>query len=81
VKGSPLMESAERQDAIVERRVTYTLEMGGRFFVVENVPARVNLDTGEPFSSPQTVEQLQRIIRSGEPPVRVLETPVFRFAG
>ena len=66
---------------IVERRVTYTLEMDGRFFVVENVPARVNLDTGEQLFSPQTVEQLQRMIRGGEPPVRVIETPVFRFAG
>jgi hypothetical protein len=75
-----MMENAEQQEAIVERRVTYTLEMDGRFFVVENVPARVNLDTGEQLFSPQTVEQLQRMIRGGEPPVRVIETPVFRFA-
>ena len=26
-----------------ERRVTYMLELEGRFFIVENVPARVNV--------------------------------------
>ncbi len=69
------------QEVSVERRVTYTLELDGRFVVVENVPARVNLDTGEQFFAPQTVERLQRMIRGGEPPIRVLETPVYQFAG
>jgi YgiT-type zinc finger domain-containing protein len=66
---------------MVERRVTYTLEMDGRFFVVENVPARVDPETGEQLFAPQTVERLQEMIRGGEPPVRVIETPVYQFAG
>jgi hypothetical protein len=71
----------DRQDVIVERRVTYSLEKDGRFFLVEGVPARVNLDTGEQFFAPQTVEQLQRMILGGEEPVRMVETPVYQFVG
>jgi hypothetical protein len=66
---------------LCERRVTYTLEIDGRFVVVENVPARVNLETGEQLFLPQTVERLQRMIRGEAQPVRVIETPVYHFAG
>ncbi len=76
-----MTHAEDRQEVIVERRVTYTLEVDGRFFLVENVPARVNLDTGEQLFSPQVVEQLQRMLRGGEEPVRVIETPVYQFAG
>ncbi len=76
------MTDAEGREAeLVEHRVTYTLELDGRFYLVENVPARVDPDTGEPLFAPQTVEQLQRIIRGGEPPIRMIETPVYQFAG
>jgi YgiT-type zinc finger domain-containing protein len=71
----------DRQESMIERRVTYTLEMDGRFVVVENVPARVDPETGEQLFAPQTVERLQEMIRGGEPPVRVIETPVYQFAG
>lgn len=74
-------EAEERQDRIVERQVTYILEMDGRFLLIENVPARVNLDSGEQFFAPRTVEQIQRMIHGGEKPVRVVETPVYQFAG
>ena len=70
-----------RQALIVERRVNYTLELDGRFFLVENVPARVDLATGEQLFAPRTVEQLQRLILGGEEPVRMVETPVYQFAG
>jgi len=30
-----------------ERSVTYTLEFEGKFYIIENVPARVNDETGE----------------------------------
>ena len=65
---------------LVEQRVTYTLEVSGRLFVVENVPARVDQETGEQFFSPGTVERLQEIIHGEEKPVRVVETPVFDYA-
>lgn len=67
--------------AFIERRVTYTLQMDGRFYLVENVPARVDVETGEELFSPETVERLHRMLRGGEAPVRFVETPVYQFAG
>ncbi len=65
---------------LVEQKVTYTLIKGGQFYIIENVPARVNQETGEQFFSPQTVEHLQRIVLGGQRPLRVVQTPVFEFA-
>jgi YgiT-type zinc finger domain-containing protein len=69
-----------KEEDLVQRNVTYTVEMNGRLFVVENVPARVDTETGEQFFSPETVERLQDIIQGGEKPVRVIEAPVFDYA-
>ena len=74
------MVSRMRTEKLVERKVTYTLLKGGKFYVIENVPARVNEETGEQFFSPQTVEQLQRTIWGERQPIRVIQTPVFEFA-
>jgi hypothetical protein len=69
------------EETFVEQKVTYSLEVEGRFVVVEQVPARVSLRTGERFFSPETVERLQAIIRGQGVPNRVVQTPVFEFAG
>lgn len=63
-----------------DERVTYTLDLGDRFMVIENVPARVSLRTGERLFSPETVERIQAIAWGRGKPVRTLETPVFQFA-
>ena len=65
---------------MVEQKVTYTLEINGKFIIIENVPARVCLETGERFFSPEIVEQLQKMIWEDRKPSRVIETPVFEFA-
>jgi len=57
-----------RNEKLVERLVTYTLLKDGQLFVVENVPARVDVETGEQYFSPQTVERLQRILQEKRPP-------------
>jgi len=67
-------------ETLVEQTVTYSLEMNGKFFLIENVPARIDTDTGEQFFSPSTVEHLQQIILSQKNPVRFVETPVYNFA-
>jgi hypothetical protein len=67
-------------EKLFEQRVTYSLEMNGKLFLIENVPARVSIETGEQFFSPATVERLQQIILIEEKPVRVIETPVYNFA-
>jgi YgiT-type zinc finger domain-containing protein len=68
------------KETMVERKVTYTLEKDGGFIIVENVPARVCVETGEQFFSPETVERLQRMIWEGEKPKKIIETPVYEFA-
>jgi YgiT-type zinc finger domain-containing protein len=68
------------KETMVERKVTYTLEKNGRFVIVENVPARVCLETGEQFFAPETVERLQQMTWEEEKPKRVIETPVYEFA-
>ncbi len=67
-------------EVLVEKQVTYTLERNGQVFVIENVPARVNEETGEQFFSPSTVEHLQQIIFSGQEPDRFTEVPVYNYA-
>lgn len=54
------------QETLVEKQVTYTLNLGGKLFLIDNVPARVNEETGEQFFSPSTVERLQQTILDGE---------------
>jgi len=68
------------KETMVEQKVTYTLENAGKFVIVENVPARVCIETGEQFFSPETVERLQRMIWADEKPKRVIETFVYEFA-
>ncbi len=68
------------QETYTEQKVTYTLETEGKFIIVENVPARVCVETGERFFSPETVERLQKITWEQREPKRVIETPVFEFA-
>jgi len=38
------------------------LKHDGHFYLVENVPARISLETGEQFFSPETVQRLQSFI-------------------
>lgn len=64
----------------IEKQVTYTLELNGKFFVIENVPARVDEETGEQFFSPSTVEHLQQIVMTGQVPDRFTEVPVYKYA-
>ena len=67
-------------ETFVEQKVTYAIEKDGKLFVVENVPARVCVETGEQLFSPETVEQLQRIIWEQKKPKRTIEAPVYEFA-
>jgi YgiT-type zinc finger domain-containing protein len=67
-------------ETFVERQVTYTIEVDGKFIIIENVPARVCLETGERFFAPETVERLQQTVWEQKEPDRVIETPVFEFA-
>ncbi|HEX8393240.1 MAG TPA: hypothetical protein VF665_12920 [Longimicrobium sp.] len=69
------------EDHLIETLVAYSIEVRGRVVIVENVPARLDPETGERFFSPETVDQLRAILWSDRQPDRVIETPVFRFGG
>ena len=73
------MEAGEWQQIFTETLVTYILEKDGKFYLVQNVPARVSAQTGERLYSPDTVERLQKLLWAEGKPVRVIETPVFEF--
>ena len=73
------MRTEPVEETFVEERVVYTLEVNGRFVIVEHVPARVSQRTGERFFSPETVERLQQIVWGQMAPSRVVQTPVYEF--
>jgi len=74
------MAADQVKETMVQRKVRYTLEIEGKLVVIENVPARVCLETGEQFFSSETVERLQQMIWEQGTPKRVIEVPVFEFA-
>lgn len=67
-------------EEFIEERVTYTLEINGELIVIENVPARVSVQTGERLFSPQVVERIQKIVWEKREPNRVMEIPVYEYA-
>jgi hypothetical protein len=56
------------------------LKHDGHFYLVENVPARISLETGEQFFLPETVQRLQSFNLQDTQPKKVIQTPVFEFA-
>ena len=68
------------KETMMDTQVTYTLEHGGKFFIIENVPAREYRETGEQFFAPETVENIQSIIKNRKKPNRVIKTPVYNYA-
>jgi hypothetical protein len=74
------MNDEALEETFVEQEVTYVLEYQGKGILIEHVPARVSVETGEWLFSPEVVERLQRIIWEQRAPTRVTEAPVFEFA-
>ena len=74
------MSAPYQDEKLVERLVTYTLLKDDQLLVIENVPARVDVETGEQYFSPQTLEHLQLILREKRQPDRFIQTPVYEFA-
>ncbi|PZV05614.1 MAG: hypothetical protein DCF32_10980 [Leptolyngbya sp.] len=68
------------QETLVEKQVTYTLNLNGQVILIENVPARVNEETGEQFFSPSTVERLQQTILNEQEPDHFVQVPVYNYS-
>lgn len=72
--------TTEWQENLVEKQVTYTLNLNGQVILIENVPARVNEETGEQFFAPSTVESLQKTLLEQSEPDRFVQVPVYNYA-
>jgi YgiT-type zinc finger domain-containing protein len=70
---------AMMQETLIDTQVNYTIEYQGQLYLIEQVPARVCQETGEEYLAPETVEHIQALIQSGQPPTRVISTPVYRY--
>ncbi len=68
------------KETMIDTEVTYTVQKDGKFFIIEHVPARVCHETGEQYFAPETVEHIQAVIKNRKKPVRVIETPVYKYA-
>lgn len=68
------------KETMIETEVTYTLEHGGKLYLIEHVPARVCRETGEQYFAPETVEHIQALIKGQKAPETVIEPPVFEYA-
>ena len=75
-----MSEDGTWNETLEEKKVTYHIEFEGRLLLIENVPARVNVETGEKHFSPETVERLQQAVWERCRPVRTIETPVYEYA-
>ncbi len=67
------------KDLLVDKDVNYLMEEDGKLVIIEKVPARVNLETGEQLLSSKTVQRLREMIKERRSPSRVIETPVYEF--
>lgn len=68
------------KETFVPEKITYTIEVDGKLMVIEHVPARVCVETGEQLFSAETVERIQQLLLNKQKPTRVIEVPVFEFA-
>ena len=67
-------------ETFIDKTITYAVEVDGRFVLIENVPVRVCVETGEQLFAPATAEKVQQLAWGSGHPARVVETPVFDFA-
>lgn len=73
------MNFEQEEKQLVNKLVTYSLELNGQLILVKNVPVRVNKETGEQFFAPEIIERLQEIILSEEKPLNFITVPIYQF--
>ena len=75
-----MSNEAPWDETFIKQKVTYHVDVEGTLILVQNVPARVNVETGEKMFSPKTVERLHKLVRSRRQPVHTIKTPVYEYA-
>lgn len=68
------------QEKLEDAFVRYIFDTDEQIFVFENVPARVNPETGEQFFAPATVRRIQQVAMSSNKPTRTIQATVYEFA-
>lgn len=68
------------QGNLVEKTVTRVQQFGGRWFIIENVPALVCAQCGEVFYTPQAHDLVVRLISGQSEPARVEQVVVYDAA-
>jgi len=71
------MKNEDRKENLIDQFVTHVVLSDGKAVVLENVPARVNTETGERLFSPDTVRKIENILQRKSKPKRIVETPVY----
>ena len=71
---------AQEEVKLEAELVRYVVELNGKVVVAENVPARVNSETGEQLLSAETINRLQQLLASPAPPTRYVDAAVCTFA-
>ena len=74
------MSRGRAGEIFIDTQVTHTIELDGRVVVIEHVPTRVCVETGERLFAPQTVERIHAIVRSNDTPSRTITASVYEFA-
>lgn len=79
-KGEKIAMTTNQPETLINKKVTYTLNLNGQIIMIENVPARVNEETGEQLFSPSTVEQLQQTLLENNEPDHFIQVPVYNYS-
>jgi YgiT-type zinc finger domain-containing protein len=64
---------------VQDARVRIIRERNGKLFVIDNVPAQVCQQCGEEFYRGWVLEEVDRLMDSGESVEREITVPVMRF--
>ncbi len=66
-------------EALEFQAIQYSQEFEGKFFIIENVPAKVCSQCGEIIISETVAEKIQKLVWSGAKPKRIAQVPVYEI--
>jgi hypothetical protein len=71
--------TTNQPEFLIETFVTYISSQNGKVILIENVPARVNQETGEQFFSASAVERLHQAIWGREEADHFVQASVYNY--
>ena len=64
-----------------DREVTFVYDYDDNYFFISHVPAEVCLQCGEKTYSPKVADELIRLAKKEFAPTKIIQVPVFEYAG